>query len=234
MPKITFNYFDKYAYEVQARPEPSSGVIPQWFSDMPPFFPTEDDPEGKKFKMIDGARGLSPKKCTPMLDAIISGYTISLWTDVFIKDGQMTWSVDRPVFLEHGNGSKSIPPPPGYSNMVLKYLTGFRMETPPGYSVMVKPPSGHTILPFLAVPAIIDTDKSVIDSNFPVWVIDGLQGVVEKGTPIAQVFPFKRENWTSEFTTISEEDFDIQVNNGFKKTLQNNYVKNIWSKKTFK
>jgi hypothetical protein len=237
MNEIRFVYLDKYFYDVCERPVPSSTYIPDWFKDLPPYLYGDNKlsltPESKF------ASNVSAKKCIPMLDAITTGYTITLWSDVIVEQPesgqpQISWEVARPVFATHGTSSELVGPPPGFDNVVFKYLTSFRIETPRGYSVMVRPPAGHYDLPFQVIPAIVDTDRSVIDSNFPLWVRSGFQGVVEKGTPIAQVIPFKRDNWKSSFSWIDEKDFIAQEDRGFNSTIKNNYIKNIWSKKTFK
>lgn len=237
MPNIKFTYIGDYANQVCDRPEPSGSFIPDWFKHMTPYDITPDNPEGKKIKITDYGVNATAKKCTPMLDSIISGYTVPLWADVLVEQREhgpyLSWRVHKEVFVEHGPSSKRMPAPPGYDQLVLKFLTRFKIKTDPGYSIMVRQPAGHYDLPFYTVPAIVDTDKSVIDNNFPVWIKSGFEGIIEKGTPMAQIFPFKRENWTSSFDVMSEEQQMIDLDKGFSKTLVNNYVKNIWSKKKF-
>jgi hypothetical protein len=60
------------------------------------------------------------------------------------------------------------------------------------------------------------------------------EGIVEKGTPMIQIIPFKRENWTSSFSQIDMEQSVINRDRDTKATIVNNYVKNVWSKKSFK
>mgnify|MGYP000064804073 CR=1 FL=1 len=232
MPKIKFIYLDEYFYEVGVRPEPSQNFIPEWFRKMESY-------HGGKMTVRNRESNATAKKCTPMLDAISGGYTIPLWADVIVhQDGengpQINWRTERPPFALHGPSAREIPPPPGYDNIVFKYAPFFRIETPPGYSIMVKPPAGHYDLPFQAIPATIESDGVKIDTNFPVWVKSGFEGIVEKGTPIAQVFPFKRENWTSEFSWIPWERHVMDKDKGFEATIKHNYVRNIWSRKSFK
>jgi hypothetical protein len=58
-------------------------------------------------------------------------------------------------------------------------------------------------------------------------------GIIEKGTPMAQVIPFQRDNWTSERGKIkSEEEIDKESFN-ITSTIKNSYVKNFWHKKNF-
>jgi hypothetical protein len=235
MPKIKFVYLDKYFYDVCERPRPSSAHIPKWFKEMPQYF---DGSDSLKIRPDYGyTSNASAKKCTPMLDGITGGYTVPLWSDVYIRQGssgpEIMWRVEKDVFALHGPSSEKVGPPLGFGNKVFKYLTWFRIETPPGYSTIIRPPAGHYDLPFQVIPAIVDTDKSIIDSNLPLWVRDGFEGIVEKGTPIAQVIPFKRESWSSEFSWIDYNTFISEKDKGFNSTIRNNYIKNIWSRKKF-
>jgi hypothetical protein len=237
--KIKFTYIGKYPYKVHDHPKPSAQQLPDWFSDMQSYHSTETNPDGKKFEIRNGASTATAKKCTPMLDAITGGYTVSLWTDVWIEknetgEQQVSWRTKDAVFAEHGPSASLITGPPGYNTAVLKYLTNFRVSTPLGYSILVKPPGGYYDLPFMPLTAIIDTDSSVIDTNIPVWLKKDVSGVIEKGTPIAQIFPFKRESWEMQVDMMESDDFDIDVDRGFSRTLINNYVKNHRYKKSFK
>lgn len=229
MPNIEFEYLDEYSFEVCEKPVPGSKSLPKWFKEMGPY-------EGDKLAVRDRISSASAKKCTPMLDGMISGYTVHLWSDVIVEWESNTpyidWRVSHDVFALHGESSRDIPPPVGYHNTVFKYLTWFRVKLPSGYSMIVQPPANRNPLPFMAVPAIIDSGVS-IDTNIPVWISKDAKGVIEAGTPIAQLIPFKKERWTSSFSQISPQRHTINEDKGFKKTIANNYVKNIWNRKEF-
>lgn len=237
MPKITFNYLSDYADRVCERPSPAQNFIPEWHRKMPTYSPTPFAPHGDKLSIHDGGTNVTAKKCMPMLDGITGGYVVPLWADINIQQtGQgpyVNWTVDMDVFSIHGSPYPNMPAPLGFHPMVFKYMPYFRIETPPGYSVMIRPPAGHYDLPIQVIPATVDTDKSVIDSNFPCWIKAGFEGVVKKGTPIAQVIPFRRENWKAEFTKTDENEFAYQINRGFLNTLKDNYVSRYWSRKKY-
>ena len=239
MPTIKFVYLDEYFYEVAERPRPASEFVPEWFRKMESYEISPENPDGKKLLVRRRESNATAKKCIPMLDGIQSGYTIPLWADVQVTsqdehDPLITWRVSKDVFQEHGPSGRKIPPPPGYKNVVFKYIPHFKIVTPPGYSVIVKPVAGHYDLPFLPVSAVLDTDKIKIDTNFPVWVKGGFDGIVEKGTPIAQVFPFKRQDWQSEFSWMTLEKHLMEKDKGFDATIVHNYTRNIWSRKSYK
>jgi hypothetical protein len=242
--KIKFIYHNKLAKEMNVHPQPAKNFIPKWYKDMTPYQKNNKNPTGREINIENKESNATAKKCTPMLDGITSGYIVPLWCDVQIKQvkdegnkkwfPKITWRIDQDVFQLHGPSSKEIPAPFGYDQEVFKFLTYFRVETPKGYSIMVKTPSGHYNLPFYAIPAVIDSDKSVIDNNFPCWIQTGFEGIVEKGTPMAQITPFKRTNWQSEISLTSYEEHYCQQQIGFNSNILNNYVRNIWSKKEYK
>lgn len=228
--KINFDFIGKHSFKTRVGPVPAKSIIPKWYKNMPQY-------ESEKIDIVDGAVNGTVKKCVPTLDAITAGYLALLWSDVLISqtvDGPLIkWKTSSPVFGLHGNMSRDIPPPPGYSNIVFKFFSRMRIKTPPGYSTIVISPMGNNDSIFRALPAIIDTDKNIVDLSFPVWIKNDFDGVVEKGTPMVQLIPFKRESWISNFSYIEQEDFDIEADKGFNSIIKNNYIKNIWSRKEF-
>jgi hypothetical protein len=230
--KIKFIFTSEYGWNIEAaRPTPASSNIPDWFKEMKPY----DDDSG--LRIVNGKPNITAKKCVPMLDSMTSGYILSLWSDVMVGQElgpEITWKVGKDIFSLHGESSRKIPPPPGYHQIVFKYDPLLTIETPKGYSLLVTPPMGYQDLPFKAVPAIIDADGPMVNFGFPVWIKKDLNGIVEKGTPMIQIIPFKRDSWTSEVDYIKEEQFSYMMDNGFNSTIKNHYMKNFWSKKDFK
>jgi hypothetical protein len=236
---ITWKARSKDTFDVYLKPIPASSMLPGWWRDVTPYEITIDNPEGKKIITRDLNTNATFKKCTPMLDAVVSGYLIPLWADVQISQqpgvgAVMNWRVTQDVFQLHGDNSSLITPPQGYSRKVFKYMNCWIPQTPPGYSVMVTHPLGHRDAPLLAVPAVIDSDKSSLELLFPMWVKEGFEGIVTKGTPLVQITPFKRTDWKSEFTYYENGEYEKVQNKNFNGTLVNHYIKKHWSKKTYK
>ena len=242
---IKFTAKDEYGWEVQNRPVPASSLVPQWWKEMTPYDVSSENLDGKKLIIENRMANATFKKCTPMLDALVSGYIITLWADVQIKQEKgldnkfyprITWRVNYPngIFQQHGSSSQLIPPSIGYSNIVFKYLNTWIPHTPSGYSVLVTAPFGYKDLPFYAIPAIIDSDKSQLEVVPPMWIKEGFEGIVEAGTPLIQITPFKRENWKSEFDYLKNGEYEKIEDKNFNKNLINNYVRNHWSKKSYK
>lgn len=237
VPKITFTYIDEYGYEVCERPRPAKEYIPEWYKNMPPYMIGPENPDGTKIIVEDFLSNASAKKCIPMLDGMMAGYIIPLWSDVQVRQlstgPRLTWRVERDVFELHGPSSREIPAPPGYEKIVFKYDARIRIHTPPGYSVLVTSPMGHYNQPFLALPAIIDTDTSKTSVPFPMWIRSGLEGIIEKGSPMVQVIPFKREDWLHDVDMIDAKTYHYEFDREWKSTIVNNYVRKYWRKKKF-
>ena len=60
-------------------------------------------------------------------------------------------------------------------------------------------PIARCELPFLTMSGIVDNDKVHLPGTMPFFWIKGARGVLPAGTPYAQIIPFKREHWESEF-----------------------------------
>jgi hypothetical protein len=240
--KIIFKAKDPFEAEIQPKPYPAKNNLPQWWKDIEPYFARYGNPAGKII-VEDGETNASAKKCIPMLDAMLSGYLIESYADVQVRmvttqDGsvapRITWRTKTNVFEPHGKSSELVQPPAGYSNMVFKYLNTWIPITPPGYSCLITPPFGHRDLPFQAIPAIVDTDKSTLELVFPMWLKEGFEGIVEKGTPIVQITPFKREDWKAEFQVQPSNAHEATQEKNFRAHLVNHYARNVWSKKSYK
>jgi len=242
---IKFTARDEHGWKVQPKPVPASTLIPEWWRKMTPYDVSPINLDGKKLILENKVINATFKKCTPMLDAITSGYIIPLWADVQVRqikdqDGtyypRITWKVEyyRGVFEPHGFSSRQITPPTGYSTFVFKYINTWIPSTPAGYSVLVTTPFGHRDLPFYAVPAIVDSDKSNLEMIPPMWIKDGFEGIIEAGTPLLQITPFKRNDWKSEFDYYKNGEYEITEDKNFNKYIVAHYVKRFWSKKSYK
>lgn len=240
--KIEFIAVHDYAWDMAEKPFPAVNNIPKWWRDMPPYIDDEDSPGGKKLVLRSLKNNLSPKKCMPMMDAMTTGYVIPLWADVLVKnvsqDGEdykpyISWKTNREVFEAGIDGSNHMQIPEGYSPNIFKFINLWCMRTPPGYSVRISTPIGYD-LPFKAVDAVVDTDKYDAALPIPVFLKEGFEGLVERGTPMIQVQPFKRENWKSEFSHYPDGVHTNKQENWLRMTSFGNYIKTQWSKKSYK
>ena len=91
---------------------------------------------------------------------------------------------------------------------IIKFNNFWTIEAPPGYSILFTHPVNRGDLPFTTFTGLVDCD-TFHDSpvNFPAhWHDTAFNGVLPKGTPVAQCLPVKRESWTSQFEMFSAED----------------------------
>lgn len=148
----------------------------------------------------------------PVFDAITSGYIITLPADVWVsvKDGQQffEWSS---FGLVQFHPIEQAPEHPARNKFAYpKWINYWGIKTPTGYSTLFVNPMHHD-LPFTILPGIVDTDQYTAPVNFPMVINDPeFEGLIPKGTPIAQVIPFKRESWQME---IGDEKDLIQQSN---------------------
>ena len=236
---INFRARSKTEFEVQPKPYPAVKQLPKWFTDASPYANLNGFPTDGKLHFRNRNPNFTFKKCVPLLDGMSSGYIISLWADVMIEQNngfpEIYWKTHQDVFQLHGDPSRDIPPPPGYHEIVYKYYNCWIPQTPKGYSCLVVSPFGYNDLPFKTIPAIVDTDRSTVEVPFPMWVKNDFEGIVEKGTPLVQIIPFKRDDWTSTFDYYEDGQYrSIVEEKNFNGTMVGHYLKNHHSKKKFK
>jgi hypothetical protein len=237
---INFRARSKTEFEVQLKPYPAVKKLPKWFLDMDPYSDKSFNfPNDGKLHFRNRTANATFKKCVPLLDGISSGYIIPLWADVMVEQDndfpKIYWKTLHDIFSLHGTSSREIPAPTGYDQVVYKYNNCWIPQTPKGYSCLITSPLGHHDLPFKAVSAIVDTDKSTLELVFPMWVKTGFDGIVEKGTPMVQIIPFKRDDWDSTFDYYEDGEYkSIVEEKNFNSTMVGHYLKNHHSKKKFK
>ena len=235
--KIEFIARDKYWSEIQPYPKPARSVMPEGYSEAPLYysFGSKDD----RLKMTDEGKNMTFKKCIPLIDGLKSGYIVELRKDLIVqenKDGQfdIQWNSDDLVITVHNSASNLVEAPYGYNTQVINYIWNTIIKTPKGYSCLITHPLGFNDTALRMIPAVVDTDKEVLNFHLPMWLKKDFIGIIKKGTPIAQIIPFKRDNWTAKNSFLKEGEYEVLAENGFNATMQNHYRDTSWSKKRFK
>jgi hypothetical protein len=219
-------------------PKPAKFVIPEWYRKTPPYTaPKKDILRG------EGARGTNStiKKCMPVFDAISAGYIIPTPVDLDVKiiDGERiyTWpSMDKFIETHHPNqytfhpkiGGERPEPTPKWGNP-------WAIRTPKGYSVLFTTPF-HRDIPFHSLEGVVDTDTYNNPVLFPFKLADlNWEGIIPAGTPMVQVIPFKRENYS--YTVSREEDlkedFIRKSREKLLPTFFSGYKDRFWTKKEY-
>lgn len=229
---IKFRAEDEYYWNVGLKPQPTSSFLPQWYKDAPVHA------ENQKFK-LDPSPNITFKRCFPLLDAVSAGYISPLWADCHVTYNQtnttrIDWIVKRPVFdTWNPKQVSTFEIPEGFDGQVFKYMHGWIPKTPTGYSTLITHPFGYQNLPFKAVTGIVDTDTLDTGAYTPIIFKKGWEGILEKGTPMFQMIPFKRDNWVSEFEVMSDNENFYNVEKLYSKLISS-YGKFLRSKKSYK
>jgi hypothetical protein len=224
----------------QIIPPPQPMLVPQWFKDIPVYQKNENSPFNDKLFVENGETNYSAKSCIPFLDSLTSGYSFNLWCDLQVrieKDGfqRITWG-NSDVDLSPVLGRLSpegFPSPNGFNSLIFSWKSHWGIKTPKGYSCIFTHPFNRTDLPFLTTTGILDTDKWGIWGLQPFHMQKDWEGVIQAGTPIIQIYPFKRDNWNSKIDdSLSEwaNYENIRRTSKFRGYYKNKY----WNKKYFK
>lgn len=176
-------------------PKPSSVNIPEWYKNTNSYINNE-----KKPTITDASVG-TIKRCMPVFDAISCGYTLYTFTDIYVsqKDGMpfYQWSSFNPISFHPTNQAADHPSRGSLKNngSYPKFNNPWSIKTPKGYSTLFIQPM-HRESNFTILEGIVDTDEYTPPVNFPFVLNDwSWEGMIPAGTPMAQVIPFKRENW---------------------------------------
>lgn len=118
-----------------------------------------------------------------------------------------------------------------------KIVNPWKIKTPKGYSCLFVPPLNNSDDRFSIIPGIVDTDTFPNEINFPI-IINGdkypiLETIIEKGTPYAQIIPFKRDSWKMSIKPRKQKDIQNSYFS-YKLKLINLYREKYWNKKTWK
>jgi hypothetical protein len=175
---------------VIAPPVPAREALPDWFRRLAPV-------DKSHLSTTDNA--LTVKRCMPFLDALMAGWILPLAATVRIEiadNGQSVhtgWDFDKAMVSNHHpyqvNGHPMQPRPP------CKIHNHWTIRTPPGWSCLFVPTMNQPNGVIEVASGIVDTDEYRSLINFPFFATapDGFY-TLEKGTPLVQVIPFRRDD----------------------------------------
>jgi hypothetical protein len=234
---MKINFVQSIIDSTLPQPIPASKKIPEWYKSIPRYI------GGNKKPNKDSGTDGTIKTCMPILDVMTSGYLILSSADVFIQkneDGRFYSWADYDLISFHGQGQVT-----GYPKLqkklqlenVPKFNNFWIVQTPKGYSSLFITPFHHD-LPFTILPAIVDTDTYFNPVNFPFLPDPDFEGLIPKGTPIAQVIPFRRDSWEMSVDSLEDSKTKqkkyIGVAKGLTTTFFDKYKKNHWVSKSYK
>ena len=215
-------------------PKKSSTYLPSWYTQSERWLGS-DKPQIENYSANQGL-----KHCVSFLDVMTSGYMVELWTDIQVTrsvDGEahLTWLVPPdPLVVRDQRSGANIPRPAGHDSVHYGWVSQFAIKVPKGYSVLLTHPQNRFDLPFTTLSGIIDSDSYFPSGIIPFFLRSDFEGIIKAGTPIAQLFPYKRESWKSEIGDKNLEQEAIQQSFDSRRSLDGLYKKIHWTKKEYK
>lgn len=210
-PYIRFRYREDH--ELLPRPIRASKSLPEWFKSLR--------------RNIEGAEHFEAqtvKRCVPVLDAVSNGYYIPAWCDFMISvriiKSEHTGEPELSIRVNPSSelnmfGEESISthnwsqvgddcPTQKYElgKVLLKFNSPWVIETSKGWSCLFKSPPHH-YSNVRIMEGVVDTDAYHRMVNFPFFWDGNKEGefLIEAGTPLIHVIPFKREAVELQFDT---------------------------------
>jgi hypothetical protein len=203
---------------------PAKNHVPEWYKKISKWENNEIFTNEKGFQK-------TIKQCIPFLDSLITGYMIVLPNDLYVKNNNgspfITWNgAEFPPKSRNSVADLNLVPAGHYPTEFI-WQTGVANTIPLGFSMLLTHPINRYDLPFTTLTGIVDGGFIMsINGNIPFYVKEGFEGVIPQGTPIAQLIPFRQENWLSKKTKglvlLSNQD----------KSKSNSLIYG-WYKKTF-
>jgi hypothetical protein len=227
--KIIFRPNSDLTFKSLNSPAPSKNFIPNWYKDSPKFS------SGKmKFSEIDGLNR-NYKTCIPFLDIMMAGYIIELPYDLLVEkrgsEISFGWA-DAESLIKPRLNLVGMPRPAGHYDQAYAWTFSWGVQTPPGYSSIITHPFNRHDLPFVTTSGIVDSDQFSQGGEIPFFLREDFEGIIQAGTPIAQIIPFKREPWESKAAPYDDSFFQKQVYS-VRKHLTGAYKKYLWQRKSY-
>jgi hypothetical protein len=242
MNEIKFYPFSEKTSMFAPQPAPAAKFIPEWYKKQPAFIGDET----KDFVSKGGSSG-TIKRCMPIFDLMSAGYIITFPMDVYINatnPEKIEWSV--PLELKSfGNDmvathtKEQIQEYPvdtdRFHKQVFRIMPFWSVQTSKGYSTLFTHPFHRDNVPFEMFSALVDTDQFISDGHLSMYIEKDFNGVIKQGTPLIQVIPFKREEWSSKILTHEESHNEIEKQRlKIRSSFKHSYKEKFRQKKEYK
>jgi hypothetical protein len=168
------------------RPYPANKAIPDWVKSMP----------------RERGGGPTLKHCPPLLEAMTAGYIIPAPCDVtftLTSDAKLSWqAADNHLIAAHHR--VQYEGAPFENELIVKFINPWVIRTPEGYSTLITAPLNRFSMPFIPLSGVVETESYYREVHLPTISImrPGTQFQLNKGDPLVQAIPFRRESWTSQ------------------------------------
>ena len=198
---------DPALIDLLPRPVPAKAMLPDWLRRMAP----------RAMSTVHQRSIRTVKQCPPFVEAMTHGFVLLLPCDVTVKAGQFSWNWPLPELTVPGHPRAPLSfhvaeqiagsPLAHGERSALKFNSFWTVELEPGWSLMAVHPINRDDLPFRLVTGLVDADRfNEVGINFPaVWIDPAFDGVLPRGTPVAQCYPVPREAMTLSCEAMSAE-----------------------------
>jgi hypothetical protein len=175
-------------------PVPARAALPAWLRSMPRSAISEA--HGQPVRTV--------KQCPPFVDAMSYGFVIPLPCDVTVQCGALSWDWDIPKLASdlhprapvsfHVPAQLTGTPLQSAGQVAVKFNSFWTIALEPGWSLFAMHPVNRMDLPFRLLSGLVDADRfSDVGILFPaIWTDPAFEGVLPRGTPIAQCFAVPR------------------------------------------
>lgn len=219
-------------------PEPAYKKIPQWYRDLAKHFTSNDL---KNLNPVNDRGGdgsnVSTKLCLPFQDAMSLGYMYCLEGDLKVEldlNGKPTLSWGEEFMLMDKRPNVDLAIPDDCHPIHFGVKMNWFYESPVGYSLLMTMPLNRPDLPFWTPSGIVDSDIWGLPAFLPLFIKRNFEGIIPKGTPIAQMIPIKRESWSLNIDRSPEavERHELLSENR-RSHITAHYRKFAWRKKQY-
>jgi len=228
--KITIKY-ESALEEYPKSINPSKKYIPNWYKKIPKW----QNNEIFSLKTLNFMPTV--KVCVPFLEAMSTGYMITLPYDLYVKkDGEgiyLSWNqVSYPPILRDQPADNATIPAGHYP---AEYAWSYPIShtIPKKHSVLITHPLNRHDLPFTTLSGVVDGGYVLAaNGQLPFYIKQGFEGIIPQGTPIAQLIFFRNEFWTSKETKGINKIAEFQTKKA-RNLISDWYKKTIWKRKNY-
>ena len=235
--ELIFNPVSELAALTVPPPKAARNYLPQWYKDIPAFH------TGKPEISVEGTSNRTAKMCVPFADSLTAGYIQETWQDISIevvKTESGDWTVKyayptKPDIIGARNAVAGFSYGEEFHPVEFTFHPAWTPQLPDGWSMLYTHPLNRHDLPFQMLSGIVENDRfthSDEKSNLPFYVKKSFSGVIPKGTPMVQMIPIKREEWTIKVEEYQKE-YQMQQNHLMRQQFWGGYRKTFWEKKTY-
>jgi hypothetical protein len=172
-------------------PQPAKKAVPDWYRLT-----------GLKTQVPGETGGYNTvKNCMPVQDWITAGYiifnTYEFKLEPLGREGyeEHLVTVKQRSYLDQHHHRQCPIPLEGRHKHYIKINQPWQIRTPPGYSCLIQQPFYHFQTGWRLLPAIVDTDRHDTPVSLPMYTLGRDTVTVNSGEPLAQIIPFRREDW---------------------------------------